>query len=272
MTHFDQIYVRAIGAMDNALRVFDHANLLSQALRRNQDSTTGLANNATDQERDFRNRLIEIFGYPYSDDIGPTGTYPSGYEGPDLYHYMYADRSELTGTEAPVPGATSQLFEGFFLQLPGIGFFVPPVIELPSPLEEFEDEVLQVQYEFSLDGAGIFSKPANWLGQRRAPGEIQMSISDLLQNRARFQKAIVDHDNLLRKIEDASDLLQAQYNLNAEEIRIKNAERDEVVNLNRLIVAAKAAALGFQAVRTSSTVLARTWQNACPRAWARPRT
>jgi hypothetical protein len=243
MTHFDQVYERAIGAMENALRVFNHANLLSQALRRNQDSTTNLANNAQDQERDFRNRLIEIFGYPYSDDIGPTGTYPSGYEGPDLYHYMYVDRSELTGTHGSIPGSTAQLFESYFIQLPGIGFFIPATqLEIPSPLAPFEDEVMVVEYEFSLDGTGIFSKPASWVGRRRAPGEIQMAISDLLQNRARFQEAIVDHDNLLRKITDAADLLEAQHDLNAEEIRILNAERDTVHGLNITIATAKTAA------------------------------
>jgi hypothetical protein len=43
-----------------------------------------------DKEADFMSRLIEAFGYPYAADIGPLGTYPSGYNGPDLYHYMYA--------------------------------------------------------------------------------------------------------------------------------------------------------------------------------------
>ena len=28
---------------------------------------------------------------PYPDDIGPGKTYKQGYDGPDLYHYMYVD-------------------------------------------------------------------------------------------------------------------------------------------------------------------------------------
>jgi hypothetical protein len=52
-------------------------------------------------EADFNNRLIEIFGTPYSDDIGPTGTYPTGYAGPDIYHYDYVDAVEIQGSATP---------------------------------------------------------------------------------------------------------------------------------------------------------------------------
>ena len=51
------------------------------------------ASNVDDQERDYKNRLIEIFGYPYAGDIGPGQTYPTGYDGPDLYHYITWTRS-----------------------------------------------------------------------------------------------------------------------------------------------------------------------------------
>ena len=37
------------------------------------------------------NELIEIFGYPYDADIGVNGTYPDGYDGPDIYHYIYSN-------------------------------------------------------------------------------------------------------------------------------------------------------------------------------------
>ena len=53
--------------------------------------------NVDDQERDCKNRMVEIFGYPHAGDIGPAGTFPSGYDGPDIYHYMYVNPSDLTG-------------------------------------------------------------------------------------------------------------------------------------------------------------------------------
>jgi hypothetical protein len=101
-THFDQIYERAETAMNNAMKAFNNANQLTTSLRRQQDSDTDYARNIQEQERDFKSRLIEILGYPYAGDIGPGKTYPSAYDGPDLYHYMYAKATELisatTGT------------------------------------------------------------------------------------------------------------------------------------------------------------------------------
>ena len=57
-THFEQVYERALKAMDNAVAVFDHANSLSQSLRALQDSETDFARNTQARERDYKNRLI----------------------------------------------------------------------------------------------------------------------------------------------------------------------------------------------------------------------
>lgn len=104
-THFEQIYTRAVTAMQNATTVFDYANNSTQALRRQNDSVLQFQRAVLDSEIDFNSRLIEIFGYPYPEDIGPGGTYPTGYAGPDLYHYMYAD---------PDPVSRDSYFKAFF--------------------------------------------------------------------------------------------------------------------------------------------------------------
>ena len=100
-THFEQVYQRAEKAFDNAVSTFNHANLLTELIRRTQDSSDEIYANNFDQEIDYKNRLIEIYGYPYDADIGPGGTYPTNYDGPDVYHYMYVDQTDLTGA----PGA-----------------------------------------------------------------------------------------------------------------------------------------------------------------------
>jgi hypothetical protein len=66
--------------------------------------------NVSQQERDYKNRLIEVFGYPYAGDVGAGRTYPSGYDGPDLYHYIYVNTTDLNGETAP----PSRSFTGFF--------------------------------------------------------------------------------------------------------------------------------------------------------------
>ena len=61
-THFEQIYDRAVTAMNNAITVFNHANNSTQLLRRQADSEADFQRNVEDTEADFGSRLIESFG------------------------------------------------------------------------------------------------------------------------------------------------------------------------------------------------------------------
>ena len=87
--------------MKNAETVFNYANNSTQNLRRQNNSLNEFTNNVENQESDFTNRLIEIFGYPYADDIGPGKTYPTGYAGYDKHHYTYVDASQLMLEDLP---------------------------------------------------------------------------------------------------------------------------------------------------------------------------
>ena len=84
--------------MDNTVKVWDFANSLTRMLRRTEEAMDDLTTNTRSEEIDYKDRLIEIFGYPYSADIGGGGTYPEEYDGPDLYHYMVVDAPQLKGT------------------------------------------------------------------------------------------------------------------------------------------------------------------------------
>jgi len=88
-THFEQILHRAERSLANADRALRSAQEYSLALRRQSEVAYNLQTELADQEASINNRLIEIYGYPYSDDIGPGKTYPQGYYGPDLVHYRY---------------------------------------------------------------------------------------------------------------------------------------------------------------------------------------
>jgi ELWxxDGT repeat protein len=208
-THFEQIYSRAALAMNNAVTVFNYAQNASQLLRRQSDTVENFQQTIDDREADFNSRLIESFGYPYADDIGPGETYPTGYNGPDIYHFAYMDPSELVGTNVYNDS------DGI-VQL-NINFKDLSVGDDGALIET----TVPVTFNLSTKGFGLV-KPYNWTGQRRAPGEIQMAQSDMVQANARFQKAIKEYENLIRQMEDQAALLAAQYNLNANEIRILN--------------------------------------------------
>jgi len=95
LTHFEQIYGRALGAIGNAVTAFDNAAGTTQLLRRQADTQLQFERSVQDQEIDFKSRLIELFGTPYPEDMGPGGTYPAGYDGADIFHYMYVDDSPI---------------------------------------------------------------------------------------------------------------------------------------------------------------------------------
>jgi hypothetical protein len=90
-THFEQVYDRAVQATYNACVAFDHARNATLHLREQSDSTADLEEALAENEIDYHNRLVEIYGYPYPDDIGPGKTYPQGYDGPDLINWQILD-------------------------------------------------------------------------------------------------------------------------------------------------------------------------------------
>jgi len=247
-THFEQIYDRTIAAVNNTVTVFNHANQLSQALRALQDTVNDFSQNVEQQERDYKNRLIEIFGYPYAGDIGAAGTYPSGYVGPDLYHYMYVNTVELNGETAP----PSQSFTAFFTPLSTIGskvshYFPDDLPGLQNP-NLTTSNILAVTYPLSTASYGLVA-PASW-GQRRAPGELQMALSDLLQSQARLKQALLNYNSLIKQIDDQADLLEARFGVRAETVSIRKGLDKKVKTLRAVGVGFKLLAAGLNYIVT----------------------
>ena len=96
-THFEQVLDRAKRATKVAREVFLRAKAAANALR-DQNASADYERLVSDEEAAIERRLIEIYGYPYDDDIGPGKTYPQGYAGPDIYHYEYVETYDLDGS------------------------------------------------------------------------------------------------------------------------------------------------------------------------------
>lgn len=176
--HFEQLYDRTVGTLENAAMAFDEARTMSTAIRTEGDSLEELRSNVQDNERALTTRLIELYGTPYTDDIGPGKTYPQDYVGPDLIHYVYVDMPEnLTPDE--IRGG-SEGIEIKVLSLPGSwqGLKVP---------EEFDDFPVQVTNTIIVSEGGFTPRPNDWSGRRATPGRIQQAISGVIA--AQFQLA-----------------------------------------------------------------------------------
>src|SRR4030095_6340732 len=96
-------------------------------------------------------------------------------------------------------------------------------------------------------------------------GELQMSHSELLQSTARFQKALVEYENLLAQIEDQSGLLQAQHNLNSEEIALLTGSQSQQESLNNAIRRSRERQLDFQTRARLATLAANAVAESFPK-------
>lgn len=202
--HFEQIKERAVKTLNNAARVWDEANRASQQLRQAEDSLEDFQRNYRGEEADYKNRLIEIFGYPYAGDIGPGKVFPSGYDGPDLYHYMYVDTAEITGVKAP-PAAS---FTGYFTRLDDLSGLPgdDKSYFLGFDTASITDSSLKVNFVLQNGDYGFTATPE--MGQRRAQGELQLALSDLVQADGQLKIALKDYANLVQDIQASVDLLQ----------------------------------------------------------------
>ena len=241
-THFEQIYGRAVAALNNAITVFNYANNNSQLLRQQADDENEFKKVVREREVDFNNRLIEIYGTPYPDDKGPGGAYSSDYDGPDFINHSYIETQDLVG-DADVTSTEREIL-----------IFDRSVANDGSIIE---GEPRPVRFAFSTGGLELgLVKPSNWDGrQREAPGELQLARMELLQARLRFEQGLNSYDDVLARIEDQVELLEAQFDLNASEVNILNIALDRQVSLNESIRHSRQRQLGFRtAARNAVTV------------------
>ena len=103
--HFDQIYKRAVGAMENAVMIWDNANEPRNMIRQIANTEEEFRKDAFQEDLSYKNQLIQIFGKPYEGTIGSGKMYPAGYDGPDLTLYMYANKEvrEISHKTVPLP-------------------------------------------------------------------------------------------------------------------------------------------------------------------------
>ena len=204
-THFEQIYDRAKQAVLNAVVAFDNARGVTQQLRQQFDSVYDLAESLSAQETDYHNRLIEIYGYPYSDDIGPTGQLSAGLRrtGPD----GLADRgSEQPRRECahqhPDPDSAGRVRPGFHRKehsdvstnhITGLIKRITPTTDRQPPSTNNLATIT-----ITVNDNGLKVKPASWTGSRRAQGELQLAMADYIQAWYGLEAKKTEYEQTLR--------------------------------------------------------------------------
>jgi len=183
-THFEQIFDRAKTTLNNAMISFDDAKDVTRLMRSETDSLDDFRNQVNQQELSYTNFLIEIYGTPYTDDIGPGKLYKQGYAGPDFVHYVYAELPETTFPEL-----------WSYTQSDDISLEINNVprdwqTTVYDNTGNFDINITNIT--FHLGSHGFFNKPETWTGQRASPGKIQQSISELIAAHTRLRQAVND--------------------------------------------------------------------------------
>ena len=171
-THFEQIRERAGTALANARKLLDKAQTMGSHVRMMQESQFSRENQLEKMEQEAKSKLIEYYGYPYEGDIGPGGTYPQGYDGPDLFNYAWMEptRYGLKDKE-DVQSVTTNIYVRDVAK-----FRDATAVLIPNFGET--NSFITLKYEKS--ASGIILKPANVTGKRRAQGKIQDAMGTFL--------------------------------------------------------------------------------------------
>ena len=205
-SHFEQIRARAGTALANARAALNKAQESANRMRMLQDAADDKEASLESEELSFKNRLIEYFGYPYSGDIGPSGTYPQGYDGPDIYHYAWMDPTDF-GIEKIENTITVEVM---VKEQPWTGSLYAP----SRPINETKETNT---FTFVLSANGMVLKPASISGRRLAQGKIQDALASFFVAYAAFESAkdgfqnsLDDFDTAINHAKVVSDILTSK--------------------------------------------------------------
>ncbi len=179
-THFEQVYQRALVALNNAVASFDDAKGVTALMRSEVDTLTSLRQSVVSQEQAYNNALIELYGTPYADDLGAGKTYDQDYDGPDLLHFSYVDlpESDFNGMLQPQQEQTYQIDTQDFPAAWWSGSYSNLDWVVSSADHSYPNSPNSVSLTWTPHG--FFGKPAAWTGKRSSPGRIQQTISELI--------------------------------------------------------------------------------------------
>ena len=204
-THYEQIRERAGTALSNARAVLERAQETSNRLKLLQTSMSDYAAAIAEEEAAYNKELIGYYGTPYSDDIGPGGTYAQGYEGPDLIHYMWMDLSKFgltssdlvdtrTYTNVYYSAIKSGSLKHWYNAFRALGDKISSDIRSSAQ----KDVIV-----FERTANGLIKKPDNITGRRTTQGTIQDKYAEFLQAYAAALMAERAYDYAHEKLEAA---------------------------------------------------------------------
>ena len=190
-SHFEQILERTERALGNCRTVLAYANAYGARLRQLQESETDALAARETQERAYDDALVAIYGTPFAGDIGPGGTYPQGYDGPDIYNYNWIDLSPY-GISGDLKTTFKTNLTAYYAYNYGRAGQVTPK----------DNQVAKIDY--TVTAGGIRIKPAHITGVRAAEGTLQGKYRDYILAYQALDSAIASYGSAVSKMKDVA--------------------------------------------------------------------
>ena len=182
-SHFEQIAERAEMALGNAATLLNRAQSISRLQRQQTQSAINMKQDLDNEELALTIELIGIYGYPYSGDIGAGGTYGQGYDGPDLFHYMWMNLESYGFKHFEIESETN-------VMVMVVGTDI--ITNFPSANTP---KTLALRFDFAANG--MILKPDEIQGTRRAQGRIQAAYGTFIQTYLEYRKALLTYDEAI---------------------------------------------------------------------------
>ena len=206
-SYFNQMYAKAVAALNNALSQFNNANQFNNLIREVATTQADLQNAVREQDLSYRNQLIEIFGTPYAGTIGSGKLYPAGYLGPDLALYNYVNVNNVNDSTVPQPslaflqslqsqtGSGASIFQHQgFVDISSSSWqqqFNLTILSGSNVVNSTDfvsgtvpnNQMLQNMILPVMANGYSYVAPAEW-GQRGSVGQLQKNIGDMVQAQA----------------------------------------------------------------------------------------
>lgn len=252
VSHYEQVRCWAVQQLRNAKVLFDYANDATRRLRRIEDTANTFAGVVYEEQLDMTARLIEIFGRPFPEDMGPNGTYPADYAGPDIIHFDVVDTAGLlTHLGLADVDAHATTLQRSFTDYSNIIHSFRAIANTPGN-EPGTRPPTTYSASFTLSTAGLgLLKPPGWT-QRLEPGEVQLAKSELVQAIGEFQHALEVYNAHLGDIDGAIREWEDLTSTNADILRYRTNFQAEERSLNERIAVAHAVALGLNLAAESA--------------------
>jgi hypothetical protein len=233
-SHFEQVYERSLRALNNAAGAFNQAGRMTRSLRDQQNQIDDYATTIAQQETAYIHQLIDIYGRPYSGDIGPGKLYAQGYEGPDLFHWFIVDRpNDLVNT-----GGT---FNISITEANQLAYFTDDKLEdIKAGLVYYtiDENGKRVQKPATYTTKTVTVQPSKWvqyndvwipggLGSREETGQLQDALQDAQQSLLAISEANVGYQKTNAQLDHSEKALQQLIHSHIDQLEaFKSAKKD----------------------------------------------